>query len=305
MGKKVELNNNPLESQTIGKIKKHNFAFFSVLLVMVIFGCVIFFLPEINMIYENYKKTGTISFDIIHNIPVNNIVINNTVEPNTNENTNNTVVEPNYLTLNINTEVSFGDIVFNGIRYDSDQVKVTINSNKSSTLVLSKLSYFMLFYNRDKELIKTYYFSNNVTGQSTVSINVSGAVYYNIVSFTDSDYPYTLLDIDENKNSYLHCSRNNSELTYTFNDEKLTRVEESITVNNPSESSKIQYAGLKDEYEMNGGVEVTIEDSTPYKFILHIDLQQYNGSIKNYYFVKDIGPSEVKFKLEAMGFTCR
>ena len=303
--KKVALNNNPLESQTIGKIKKHNFAFFTVLIVMVIFGCVIFFLPEINSIYENYKKTGSLSFNIINQVKPSNNVVNNTVEPDTNETTNSAVVEPTYSTLNIDTVASFTDVLFNGIRYDNNQAKVNIIAKGNSTLVLGKLNYFMLFYNRDKELIKTYFFSSNVTGQSTVSINVSGAVYYNIVSFTDSDYPYMLLDVDESDQSYLTCTRNNTEVTYTFKHEKLTKIKDIVSVNSPSESSKIQYAGLKSEYEMVGGVQVEIKDETPYKFIMNIDMENYNGNIKNYYFTKDSYPREVKYKLEAMDFTCR
>ena len=302
--KKVTLNNNPLEAQTIGKIKKHSFGFFAVIIVMVIFGVVIFFLPTLNTIYENYERTGVLSFHVNDNVIITNTnkntVVNNTVEPD-----NNTVKEITYLTLNTDDTVSFSNVEFNGITYDEKQVKVTINSNTSSTLVLSRYSYFMRLYNKDKELVKTYYFSNNVNGQSTISVNVSKAVYFNIVSYEDSDYPYLLLDVDELNQSYLHCSRNNTEITYTFKDEKLNLIEDVVTLTNPSETTKSQYATLENDYEMINGVDVTIDDTNPYRFIMKIDMQKYTGSLKSYYFTKDAYPREVKYKLEAMDFTCR
>ena len=145
--KKVEIKRDALEPQTIKVVKKHNLSIISFLIVIGIFGTLIYFLDDLFAIYENYTKTGVISMNI-----ANNTVDNTNTSINTNTNTNTVVTPPveeptekeiTYLTLNTDKKVSFSDVTFDNIQYQNNQINVSIMSNNNSTLALSKLSYFI------------------------------------------------------------------------------------------------------------------------------------------------------------------
>lgn len=304
--KKVEIKRDALEPQTIKVIKKHNFSFLIVLFVIGIFGVLIYFLDDLFAIYENYTKTGVIS---ISNVNSNTNMVNNT-NVNINNTVDNTINEEpqkeiTYLVLNTDNSVTFDDVTFNDISYQNNNISVNIISKTNSTLYLNKLSYFINIYNENKELLKTVFFYENINGRLSKTIEVNNAYYYNIVSLKDEDYPYFTLEPDENDKTYLTCDRNQTTITYTFADEKLSNIEDKITINDPDDNIKNQYESLKTTYEVNNGVTVSITNGNPYIFVVNVDLKLYNGNIKTYYFDRNAYAREIKYKLEAMNFTCR
>ena len=300
--KKVEINRNPLEPQTIKTIKKHNFGFMFVLFAILVFGALIYFLDDIFAMYENYTKTGSFF----------NNGVNTNINSNTNSNTvnNNKTDEPNvkeitYLALNTDNKVSFDDVSFEDISYQDNKITISIVSKINGIQYLSKKSYFINVYNQNKELLKTVFFFENVSGRSAKTIDISNAYYYNIVSMTDEDYTYFVLEPDENDRTYLTCSKSQTVIKYTFVDEKLSKIEDKITVINPDDNTINQYDSLKSVYETNSGVTVSITNGNPYVFVVNVDLTLYNGNVKTYYFDKNAYAREIKYKLEAMDFTCR
>lgn len=304
--KKVEINRSPLEPQTIKTIKKHNFGFLFVLFAILVFGALIYFLDDIFAMYENYVKTGS----FFNNGVNTNINTNTNVNVNTNEINNNKTEEPEvkeitYLTLNSDTKVNFDDVSFEDIAYQNSKLNINIVSKVNGVLYLSKRSYFINIYNENKELLKTVFFFESVNGRYTKTIDINNAYYYNIVSMNDKDYKYFVLEPDENDRTYLTCSRNQTVIKYTFVDEKLSKIEDKITINNPDDNIKSQYENLKSVYETNNGVTVSITNDNPYIFVVNVDLTLYNGNVKTYYFDRNAYAREIKYKLEAMDFTCR
>ena len=295
--KKVAIDKKELEPQTIKKIKKHNFGFLFVMFAIISFGAVIYFLPTVFSLYESAIKNGTISFG---NNTSNTIPENNDAEL-----PEETEPEITYLTLNTDKKVSFSNVTFDDISYENNIITVKILSSTNSTLVLSKYSYFMNVFDENKNKIKTVYFSENVNGSTTKLVTINNAYYYNIVIMEDKDYDYFTLEPDEFEQTFLNCTKGNNTVKYTFSDEKLIAIEDKIVINNPDDSIRDQYKSFQANYEAVSGIVVQITDDDPYIFIVNVDLKLYNGNIKTYYFARDSYAREIKYKLEAMDYTCR
>ncbi len=308
--RKVTINKNPLEAQTVGKYKAHNFGFIVVFFVIILFGAVIYFLPNLFAIYDNYTRTGQLDWGFL-----NFTNTNNGTSTNTNTNTTDTIPIPepepepepgveNYLVLNTDTSVTVEGINFNNISYQNKQISLTISTNKDSIVRLYNQSYFLKVYNENKELIKNHFFSNNVIGSLNVTIdNIADAYYYEIKYMKDTDYPYFTLPVDADEKSYLTCSKDNNKIKYTFVDEVYDLVEDTTT-DSLTDSVLNEFDQFKTKYEGYNGVTINILSGNTYQLVVKVDMKKYNGYIKPYYFNKDAYPREIRYKIETMGYTC-
>ena len=303
---RVKITDDPLVPQTIGKVKRRNFGILTVFAVLIIFGIVVFLLPDIKVMIDEYMKNGTVNLNHVTNRIENltNEIINKVT------NTNETKRTYNYHVLGTEREVKYPDIEFNGINAINNTISVTIDNKSEQEIYMHKMHYFLEIYNENKEIIKTYFFSQNVKTSRTVTFNnlPEGAAYFDVVKFENKDYPYFLLEIDEKTNqTSLLCSNDGAtnKIRYTFLNEILYEIMDQTIIKRISDDEKEFYTNLKSNYDNISGLRVTISDGNPYEFTIDVNPGFLNSYIKEYYFDKTADAREVKFKMERMGYSCK
>ena len=309
MGKKVkvDINGKPLEAVTIGEIKKNKFGWIGLVLLFALFIGVIYFLPELQKFYQEYKN-GSVPTSISGS---NTNTSNNTVVNNTNTNTSNNTVSNMYV-FGEDKEVTVGNVTFSSINLSEDnQLTFTIKNTNDSRLNLSKLNLFLEAYD-ESTLVNRVAIKGSISSNDSKNFSYklkASANKYEIKVINEEDYTYIDLNIDDNKVSTLTCTNGDETLVYTFNDEKLTKIKHTANYLKTADNYDEIYSNLNTnvvKYESQDGVNVSLKtNETNLIYTMEIDYSKYTGSISNnYYFKKDTSPRIVNFEVEALLFTC-
>ncbi|MBE6156009.1 MAG: hypothetical protein E7164_04570 [Firmicutes bacterium] len=311
MGKKktVDINGTPLESVTIGQIKKGKFGWLGMLTLFVLFGGVIYFLPELTALYQKYLSGSTPS--------LGNTIINNT--------TNNTVEKPNedeeppvdttVYTFGSDVTVELNGLIFSEISYINNVLAFKVsNTTESSYNLKDNNLYFQTYDNATdiKMALNTIALKGELPPSSELNFSFEireGAKNFDIKEILEEDYTYVTFTPDENDNIVLTCSKDEQKLKYTFHNDKLTIVEESMVVlkNDVNYDSLYRkYNTIVVKYGLANGIEAKmLTNFLNMTFSIRIDYSNFTGKIDNdYYFEKDTNSRIVNFIMESELFKC-
>ena len=307
--KKANLNNNPLEPVTIAQVKESKFGWIGVILIFGLFIAIVYFLPEIEQLYQVYIKGNT-------SIIENNSSISNNVNINTNENTTNDnenkEIDISYKFTD-NNEIDIDNLTFNNINLDNNKLSINIQNNSKSLIKIDDLDLFMEIYDSNDNLLNRIWLYGNIESESNLILIYtikSNANYFKIKVIPEEDYTYEDFIIDDNNKTILTCNANNEQLIYTFINDKLIEINHTKKYAKTNSDYDSVYSSLSSLVINNNGKAgiktIFNSNSIELNFSLTIDYNIFNSTIDNkYYFNKDISPRIVNFKVESMFFDCK
>lgn len=309
--KKVDINGTPLQAVTIGKVKDNKYGWVVVLFLFSLFCAIIYFLPDLTRLYNEYMSGGTAP--VGNNGGINN-TINNTTEPDEGEKDEVSQEETLY-TFGTDLSVTVDNLIFTDIRNMNNVLTFNVTNKSQETINLDELELYISVYdknNEEKLVLNHLAILGEIEPEemNDYSFDIKeGALYFNIKNISEDEYTYIDLMPDESGNITLTCEKDREKLVYLFVDNKLKLVEHSDIVYKDSadyEDAYNKYNTIVSEYENNSGIKtkLSILDSYLwYKMEVNYNLSGTSIDYK-YYFDKDATPRVVNFIMESVLYEC-
>lgn len=309
MGKKKKgqttISWNPLQATTIGIIKENKYGWIGTIILFALFLGIVFYLPDLLDIYNKY-------FGPDNTVPP-------IVAPNNTTGDDNTTIEApernvEKYTLDEKKSFELGKFSVKNVRVFGGEFSYKITNKTSAELDMSSLNYFFEFYDKYGKVLQTIFVTGRIPKDETITYthaikNASDIDKYSLSIIEEEYYTYYDLPIDENKEGMFTCAADNRRITYTFQDEKLKNIADNISYSSEKEdyAEKMdEYQALVDKYRDRKGVSPSLDISDEgLTYILLIDYNLLEGLLDNdEYFPVNTSPRVVKFKLEALGYSC-
>ncbi|MBQ6841148.1 MAG: hypothetical protein IJO63_03440 [Bacilli bacterium] len=308
--KKVDINGKPLEAVTIGRVKDNKYGWIGVLFLFALFIGIIYFLPELNKMYQEYMS-GSSAMAPSGMGTTNNTVVN----PNEDETGENEETTETYYKFGTDLNVTVDDLEFTAISYINNVLTFNVTNSGSKNINLDELElYFSTYDNNTEEnmILNSVAIKGSLVSEATkeYSFNIKeGALYFNIKQIPEEEYTYIDLVTDEAGNAILKCTKDREELTYTFVDNKLNLVNHSNIVYKDSENYSVlyeEYNNMVVRYGDVNGVNAKLSELSSYLWYkLQVDYSQTKDKIDyEYYFDKETTPRVVNFIMESVLFEC-
>lgn len=301
--KKVVLSTKPLETVVIGKKKSNKFGWFFMAIIFIAFGLLIYFLPDLYELYDNFKRG---------NVPSNDTVKNETIPPVKEELPEEPVKEEkNYKEFNVIKSYEYENILFQDIQMKRNVITLKAINQSSKDINLNNKNIFIELLNSEGQRIDAYAIKGELNQELEYSFPANkDAKYFDIKVIEKSDYTYINLDVDAEGYSTLTCKNQNEEYIYTFYNEKLSSVNYKANyqknVGNYNEYYD-KYNMLVTRYINVDDVEVSLSTSS-LGLSFKMDVY-YNSNIiineNEFFFNKTAKPHEVNFIMKANLFDCR
>ena len=306
MGKKKKGQNtiawNPLQSTTIGQIKQNKYGWIGTLLLFALFIGVVFYLPELFELYKEYSGKNTTP----------PIIANNNTTNNTTTENDERVVEKYKLADKKSFE--FNEFKVDNIRLFGGNFSYKITNSTDAELDLSALDYFFEFYDESGEVIQRIFLTGRIPKQESESYsyqisNASAISEFSLSIIEEKYYTYYDFPVSEDKKVEFTCMNDYRSITYTFEDENLKKAADNVSypVYLDDYAEKYDYYdSLYNKYLDRNGMDVSLEVKDDLLlYSVTIDYNILNGLLDDdEYFVANTRPRIVKFKMEAMGYSC-
>lgn len=301
--KKIVLSTKPLETVVIGKKKTNRFGWFFMAIIFLAFGLLIYFLPELYDLYDNYKK-GT--------VPNNDTVKNETIPPVKEEVPDEPEKEEKkYKEFNVDKSYEYENILFQNIQMKKKTITFKAVNQSTEDINLNNKNIFIELLNSEGQRIDAYAIKGSLEKELDYSFPADNDVkYFDIKIIEKSDYTYINLDIDEEGYSTLTCQNKNEEYIYTFYNEKLSSVNYKADYQKNIENYNAyydKYNMLVARYVNNNDINVSLSTSS-LGLSFKMDVY-YNSNIiineNEFFFDKTAKPHEVNFIMKANLFECR
>ena len=307
MGKKKKGQNtitwNPLQATTIGQIKQNKYGWIGTLLLFILFIGVVFYLPDLFELYNKY--TGKNATPAI-------IANNNTTNNNTTTEDEERVVEK--FKLADKKSFEFNEFKVDNIRLFGGTFSYKITNLTDAELDLSAFDYFFEFYDETGEVVQRIYLTGRIAKQESESYsyqisNSSSITEYSLSIIDEKYYTYYDFPVSEDKKVEFTCVNDYRSITYTFEDENLKKAVDSVSypVYLEDYAEKYDYYNsLYNKYLEHNGMEVSLDvQDDLLLYTVTIDYNILNGLLDDEeYFIANTKPRIVKFKMEAMGYSC-
>lgn len=301
--KKIVLSTKPLETVVIGKKKSNRFGWFFMAIIFLVFGLLIYFLPNLYDLYDNYKK-GT--------LPGDNAVKNETTPPVKEELPEEPQKEEKkYKEFNVDKSYEYENILFQNIQMKKKTITFKAVNQSSEDINLNNKNIFIELLNSEGQRIDAYAIKGSLKEELDYSFPADNDVkYFDIKVIEKSDYTYINLDVDEEGYSTLTCQNQNEEYTYTFYNEKLSivnyKADYQRNVQNYDDYYD-KYNNLVTRYANVNDVDSSLSSSSlGLSFKIRVN---YSSDINineiEYFFDKNSKPHEVNFIMKANLFDCR
>ena len=193
-------------------------------------------------------------------------------------------------------------------------INYTITNKSTSTYSFSTHKIFLEFYDDAKTYLGSALVNTpSLNANSTVSVKslVNQSIYtsattFQIVEKQADEYPDANLI-----NNTLTCTLNNRVLTYTFYNNKLTKIVDTDT----SDDTNINYVNsyietqtkINELNKVTGVNAIFIPETNKFTTNITIDYNIVNSDLTTndtLYYVKDTSANTIKYELDALGYTC-
>lgn len=309
--KKVDINGAPLQSVTIGEIKKSKYGWIGTILLFCLFVGVVYFLPELSKFYQSYIEGGTVPSN---NRPSGNTTFNNT----TNDNTTKEEPKEDSTIYEFGKDISVkvGNLDISNISLTENELSFKVANKSDDNIDLEELNIYVEMYNdntKDKQITNTIAITGLLSsGDSKVySYSIaSSAKFFSIKEILEEDYTYIIIEPNEDGVALLTCENDTEKFTYSFIDDKLTDINHVSTLMKDDEDYDNKYAifyGYISKYSSVAGATPRIRSYEDYiVFTFHIDYNYFGLTLEeDYYFAKNSSPRIVNFKMESKLFNCK
>lgn len=190
----------------------------------------------------------------------------------------------------------------------------TITNKSTSTYSFTTHKIFLEFYDDAKTYLGSILVNTpSLNANSTVSLKslanqsiYTSATTFQIVEKQSDEYPDANLI-----NNTLTCTLNNRVLTYTFYNNKLTKIIDTDTYSDTSTNYTNTYIDAQTKVNtlnrVTGVNAIFIPETNKFTTNITIDYNIVNSNLTpndTLYYVKDTSANTIKYELDALGYTC-
>lgn len=307
--KKVNIDGQPLQSITIGKIKPPKFVLFKALILCGIFFAVVYYMDDVNLLINKYVLGVTTTDPAPTQTPSEG---GEGKEEEPGEEPKKVV---SYV-FNETTDLDLYDsykIFINDINLSEDGILTFTVSSDNETVDVTNAHLFFILYTEDNQPIKYIRLTGTVMSGVSLSksYNVSSAARFGVEKLKEEEYPVYALNVDENGNLDLTCKKNTETIVYSFKEDKLKEVSLSSVVSKTDPNYDNLYTTYNDLYVNNKnkrGVTGSFGTSeTELLFTFKVDYTQSVGDISGsrLFYSQDASPYVVMFELQSEFYNCQ
>ena len=190
----------------------------------------------------------------------------------------------------------------------------TITNKSTSTYSFTTHKIFLEFYDDAKTYLGSILVNTpSLNANSTVSLKslanqsiYTSATTFQIVEKQSDEYPDANLI-----NNTLTCTLNNRVLTYTFYNNKLTKIVDTNTYSDTSTNYTNTYIDAQTKVNtlnrVTGINAIFVPETNKFTTNITIDYNIVNSNLTpndTLYYVKDTSANTIKYELDALGYTC-
>lgn len=190
----------------------------------------------------------------------------------------------------------------------------TITNKSTSTYSFTTHKIFLEFYDDAKTYLGSILVNTpSLNANSTVSLKslanqsiYTSATTFQIVEKQSDEYPDANLI-----NNTLTCTLNNRVLTYTFYNNKLTKIIDTDTYSDTSTNYTNTYIDAQTKVNtlnrVTGVNAIFVPETNKFTTNITIDYNIVNSNLTandTLYYVKDTSANTIKYELDALGYTC-
>lgn len=314
----IELPKFASEEKSIGTLKKDTQK--SPIAMLILFGiliAVIYFIPIVTPYFSDILDKLGISnnSEIYDGIPDTDTTKDNT---DTKDNTQKDTTEKKTYTLAATETATLDKIEYTAFQKEQDgayyYINYTITNKSTSTYSFTTHKIFLEFYDDAKTYLGSALVNTpSLNANSTVSVKslVNQSIYtsattFQIVEKQADEYPDANLI-----NNTLTCTLNNRVLTYTFYNNKLTKIVDTDTYSDTSTNYTNTYIDAQTKVNtlnrVTGVNAIFIPETNKFTTNITIDYNIVNSNLTandTLYYVKDTSANTIKYELDALGYTC-
>lgn len=314
----IELPKFASEEKSIGTLKKDTQK--SPVAMLILFGiliAVIYFIPIVTPYFSDIlDKLGIINnSEIYDGIPDTDTTKDNT---DTKDNTQKDTTEKKTYTLAATETATLDKIEYTAFQKEQDgayyYINYTITNKSTSTYSFTTHKIFLEFYDDAKTYLGSALVNTpSLNANSTVSVKslVNQSIYtsattFQIVEKQADEYPDANLI-----NNTLTCTLNNRILTYTFYNNKLTKIVDTDTYSDTSTNYTNTYIDAQTKVNtlnrVTGVNAIFVPETNKFTTNITIDYNIVNSNLTTndtLYYVKDTSANTIKYELDALGYTC-
>ena len=314
----IELPKFASEEKSIGTLKKDTQK--SPVAMLILFGiliAVIYFIPIVTPYFSDILDKLGISnnSEIYDGIPDTDTTKDNT---DTKDNTQKEPLEKKTYTLAATETATLDKIEYTAFQKEQAgayyYINYTITNKSTSTYSFTTHKIFLEFYDSAKTYLGSALVNTpSLNANSTVSIKslVNQSIYtsattFQIVEKQADEYPDANLI-----NNTLTCTLNNRILTYTFYNNKLTKIVDADTYSDTSTNYTNTYIDAQTKVNtlnrVTGVNAVFVPETNKFTTNITIDYNIVNSDLTTndtLYYVKDTSANTIKYELDALGYTC-
>lgn len=314
----IELPKFASEEKSIGTLKKDTQK--SPVAMLILFGiliAVIYFIPIVTPYFSDILDKLGISnnSEIYDGIPDTDTTKDNT---DTKDNTQKDTTEKKTYTLAATETATLDKIEYTAFQKLQEDtyyyLSYTITNKSTSTYSFTTHKIFLEFYDDAKTylgsiLVNTPSLNANSTASVKSLVNQSiytSATTFQIVEKQADEYPDANLI-----NNSLTCTLNNRVLTYTFYNNKLTKIVDTDTYSDTSTNYTNTYIDAQTKVNtlnrVTGVNAIFVPETNKFTTNITIDYNIVNSDLTTndtLYYVKDTSANTIKYELDALGYTC-
>lgn len=301
-----------INAEVIGELRKDKIG--KPILALEIFGLLILVLLFVPFVTKMLQDENSALYKLIYG------EVTDIVTPGNNNPVNEFLNGGEPQAMVSSTKMRFNNLVLKDFSLSEGIITCTIYSY-TDVINLDESGYFLEIYSNSEKLLSaikltgTYDFEEKVVELSNRNLNFNPkfSYYAKVVDMKEEDYPAVTLSTDESGIGSLTCTKDNQTLEYTFKNNYLINVKDTVKVNF-TDNSQNEYLNAKKLYDeksiLLGDVATVSEISDGFVFNANINLEapdyKYPDKLNDYnYFVLDTQVKVIDYTLKGKGFDCK
>jgi len=303
--KKVEevvINYEELKPTVLKTIEEEKSSMIPIILLFVIFLSVVYFLPDLTLLYEQYMEKN----------PVVNPNNSEVKKPNNQEEA--PIEEEKVYQFVTNMVIEKDNHRLTNFAYTNNILTFKVENKMETLLDLQKENNYLEVF-VSETLIKRIKIEDQILALGnidySVEINEGTISYLTYNSISIEDYPAFNVLANDLKEGTLVCTLNNETLTYRVKENKLKTIDNTTDMPKSDPNYQLNLTNYQSSlalYNTFNGVNSTIiDDDFKTTFNATIDLSAANLEQLNnkLYYPLDTDAKVIKFEMESRGYTCK
>lgn len=298
--KEIVINKEELKPTVLYTIKERKVNILAILLLFGLFIGVIYYLPQLNEMYQAYKKGQTTT-------PVKKPTLPSTGDEQK---------EEDKYRYSRDLAITTEEFTLSNFSLANNVFRFTITNEKSVEADLKNLNYFLEIYSASDKLLKRIkigedILKGNETREYSYAFTDSSISYFELRPIKEDDYEEITLSKDANNKSILTCTMKNDKIIYNFTNDELTTIAETNTMTNTETNYQSELTKYQNQVNVwtnlpgiTNNLNATASNFT-YSIIIDVNSASMDDLNNLNYYKAKTAPKVINFEMNARGYTCQ